>query len=1130
MIQISTSSPSSAFGTRLTSTKSLILMLLKLSTHTVETGSHMDAFTNKKNERITLASKVMEHLPLSIQLLFSMLQGPYKESVIYSIKKSLENISEIRFVDHQDTEDSEIDLRSDAFKIFRQFLLDDRRYESFRFEEVYISEYDDIVKLSCWKRLKIDLSRIKQFSHVWNKVSTLVIDSDTKMDVIESYDLSCILQLEIVGPSISFTYIQRILEFCTSIRRLVYKDLVLDEASKGDVVLCPNNGETEFNLLLNSSTNIEFLNEIGMRNVKNFNLTMTDKNSRIFDMNQHLACLASVQTITVNSLLNLSYLPITFDSVSSKVQYLNFSHCELENCDFSPLSRLKELVLLDCIIDSKQLNTLRNLSQISSLILINCKINWNHFWELPPNLVSIVLHNNDYEACKDLIFLSQSQKSNNEVKCYRRTFSIDVNSVKFQINCPLDSILSMAKFDTVNMKMPQVDSAEIELVSIPNFNGFDFSLFDFGDVEVSNMVIKLYSFGNVFHKPRNVPATLRCEYKYYNFNLIDFTGLKRSMDSKSELEFADINEISDYDSDGQRIDNRFYDSSDYSNSESEENSDQKKSRQTRSRRLRTTRIYKKTPSEEEVTEDSEEEEKRRSKLINTVISSKNIKPSINPKDANKPFECEFCSRAFKRKEHLRRHSLTHTNYRPHVCSNCRRGFRRSDNLKNHEKRCLASGKAGGTGYKLRNDPNRLDAEEIERVKSIEMAKKEKLKKLKEMGKSIKLAEFYESDRYQSPVSQRRSDSLSSVSDDMDHESDDYAERHDIDHDAFGGGLYHPKSKVSKPGRRSLLDGALETPPATANEPALQPGDITTTESNHSVRQMLNLKRSYSSIQISNAAMLNSLAGRDITSDDPNEQMEPKTGDSETKSLGDDLADEDANDDFIYTHSKFDTSDPVRLSIKQQVSQEFARCELMPNNTYKCSKCFQLFTKRGNLRRHLVIHFNLRPYVCECGKSFKRSDNYKKHASRCKTILCKRQKVGESNETVMKSETIRFTETIETTEAKSTHDLGSLTSLANSSNADIGEIKPGKVETVHHNDNSEESDTDTHVSTKADERKFECSFCQKKFKRKYHLNRHLIVHQNDNMRPFSCLRCGTAFKRNDLLEKHILYNKCRQAAT
>ncbi|ODV87474.1 hypothetical protein CANARDRAFT_190551, partial [[Candida] arabinofermentans NRRL YB-2248] len=52
---------------------------------------------------------------------------------------------------------------------------------------------------------------------------------------------------------------------------------------------------------------------------------------------------------------------------------------------------------------------------------------------------------------------------------------------------------------------------------------------------------------------------------------------------------------------------------------------------------------------------------------------------------DKPFECEYCYKAFKRKEHLRRHSLTHTNYRPHICTKCGRGFRRSDNLKNHQR-------------------------------------------------------------------------------------------------------------------------------------------------------------------------------------------------------------------------------------------------------------------------------------------------------------------------------------------------------------------------------------------------------------------------------------------------------------
>lgn len=55
----------------------------------------------------------------------------------------------------------------------------------------------------------------------------------------------------------------------------------------------------------------------------------------------------------------------------------------------------------------------------------------------------------------------------------------------------------------------------------------------------------------------------------------------------------------------------------------------------------------------------------------------------------RPFICEveFCDRAFKRHEHLKRHMKMHTGDKPFKCSfpNCNKTFSRSDNLQQHKK-------------------------------------------------------------------------------------------------------------------------------------------------------------------------------------------------------------------------------------------------------------------------------------------------------------------------------------------------------------------------------------------------------------------------------------------------------------
>lgn len=55
-------------------------------------------------------------------------------------------------------------------------------------------------------------------------------------------------------------------------------------------------------------------------------------------------------------------------------------------------------------------------------------------------------------------------------------------------------------------------------------------------------------------------------------------------------------------------------------------------------------------------------------------------------DPSKPHVCTHpsgCNRRFKRREHLRRHSRTHTDEKPFVCPTCLKSFSRSDNLNQH---------------------------------------------------------------------------------------------------------------------------------------------------------------------------------------------------------------------------------------------------------------------------------------------------------------------------------------------------------------------------------------------------------------------------------------------------------------
>lgn len=55
-------------------------------------------------------------------------------------------------------------------------------------------------------------------------------------------------------------------------------------------------------------------------------------------------------------------------------------------------------------------------------------------------------------------------------------------------------------------------------------------------------------------------------------------------------------------------------------------------------------------------------------------------------------------------------------------------------------------------------------------------------------------------------------------------------------------------------------------------------------------------------------------------------------------------------------------------------------ETTPNNqiSFTCETCNKVFDKLKNLKRHEKLHSKVKPFVCECGKSYSRSDHLNRH--------------------------------------------------------------------------------------------------------------------------------------------------------
>ena len=51
----------------------------------------------------------------------------------------------------------------------------------------------------------------------------------------------------------------------------------------------------------------------------------------------------------------------------------------------------------------------------------------------------------------------------------------------------------------------------------------------------------------------------------------------------------------------------------------------------------------------------------------------------------KPHSCQYCSKQFKKKEHLKEHERVHTGEKPFSCVICQKSFSRAYHLKEHER-------------------------------------------------------------------------------------------------------------------------------------------------------------------------------------------------------------------------------------------------------------------------------------------------------------------------------------------------------------------------------------------------------------------------------------------------------------
>ncbi|XP_046858975.1 zinc finger protein 99-like isoform X2 [Xenia sp. Carnegie-2017] len=187
----------------------------------------------------------------------------------------------------------------------------------------------------------------------------------------------------------------------------------------------------------------------------------------------------------------------------------------------------------------------------------------------------------------------------------------------------------------------------------------------------------------------------------------------------------------------------------------------------------------------------------------------------------------------------------------------------------------------------------------------------------------------------------------------------------------------------------------------------------------------------------------------------------------------------------------------------------------------CDICKQDFSDLPSMRRHRMIHFDVKPYKCEfCEKSFRRKDNLREHRNiHTQENLYKCDRCGKvfprkyTHKVHMARHCGRDAQNAQ-------QDVGNWNGDDQAPKAKQNVVtKSSEPCQICFKTFRDASTLKRHMLTHSDHRPYKCQECDKAFRRKDHLNEHVVVHKM--VRPFSCRTCGKSFSRKNGLKTHMI---------